>query len=284
MKTKTLLDIINRNPAPPPWSEGDNIPWNEPGFSERMLKEHLSQEHDAASRRFEKIEHHVAWIHQEIFDGRPGLLLDLGCGPGLYASHLTRLGHQVTGIDYSPASIAYAKEQATQLGQRISYVHADLRAADFGQDYDYAMQIFGETNVFKPVDIRNILAKIFLALKPSGKLILEVHTNEAVKKLGQSDPSWWSAAEMSLFSVDPHLVLTDRYWDAEHNVATIRHFVVDAATGNVIRYAQSLQAYTDDEYRSLLAETGFNEIKFYPSLIGTPDPEQEALFVLTAVK
>ena len=52
----TLLDFINRSPVPEAWAEGDNIPWNDPGFSERMLREHFPQDHDAASRRTEKIE------------------------------------------------------------------------------------------------------------------------------------------------------------------------------------------------------------------------------------
>jgi SAM-dependent methyltransferase len=281
LQSKTFLDIIHSNPAPAPWSEADNIPWNEPGFSARMLKEHLSQEHDAASRRFEKIEQHVAWIHQKAFKNQPGKLLDLGCGPGLYASRLTQLGHQVTGIDYSPASIAYAQEQAAQQGHTINYIHADIREAEYGRGYDHAMLIFGETNVFKPADIRKILRKIHAALKPGGLLILEPHTYEAVKKIGQTAKTWY-ASEGGLFSPHPHLVLTERFWDAEQNAATIRHFMVEAATGNVIRYAQSMQAYKDDEYRSLLAETGFKDIQFYPSLTGIPDPGQESLIVITA--
>jgi hypothetical protein len=48
---KTLLDIVQRDAQPAPWTEGDNVPWNDPDFSERMLAEHLSQEHDLASRR-----------------------------------------------------------------------------------------------------------------------------------------------------------------------------------------------------------------------------------------
>ena len=288
IKAEKLFDIIYRNPAPVPWREGDNIPWNEPGFSERMLKEHLTQEHDAASRRFEKIDQHVAWIHQEVFKNQPGKLLDLGCGPGLYASRLTQLEYQVTGIDYSPASIAYAQAQAAQQGRRITYIHADIREADYtptcdaGNEYDYAMQIFGETNVFKPSDIRKILHKIYAALKPGGKLILEVHPYEVVKKIGQTATSWY-AVENGLFSPHPHLVLTENFWDKKQSAATIRNFVVDAATGNVIRYAQSMQAYTDAEYDLLLTETGFKEIRFYPSLIGIPDPEQESLIVITAV-
>ena len=30
---KSLVDIVNRTPKPAPWSEGDNIPWNDPEFS-----------------------------------------------------------------------------------------------------------------------------------------------------------------------------------------------------------------------------------------------------------
>ena len=55
----TLLNLIHRTPVPEPWDEGEKIPWNEPGFSARMLKEHLSQDHDWASRRFVKIDAHV---------------------------------------------------------------------------------------------------------------------------------------------------------------------------------------------------------------------------------
>ena len=52
-----LKDIVHRNQNPDPWAEGDNIPWNDPGFSARMLAEHLSQAHDAASRR---VDHYIA--------------------------------------------------------------------------------------------------------------------------------------------------------------------------------------------------------------------------------
>ena len=287
MKTEKLLDIINRNPAPIPWSEGDNIPWDEPGFSKRMLKEHLTQEHDAASRRTVKIEQHIAWIHQEANQRQPGKLLDLGCGPGLYASRLAQLGYQVTGIDYPPASIAYAQAQAAQQGKKITYIQADIREAEYNMDtrreYDCAMQIFGETNVFMPADLRTILRKIHAVLKPGGRLILEVHTYEAIKSIGQAAASWY-AAESGLFSPNPHLVLTEHFWDAQANAATIRHFVVEAASGNVIRYAQSMQGYTNEEYDLLLSESGFDEIQFFPSLTGKPDPEQEALIVLTAKK
>jgi hypothetical protein len=36
-----LSNLIERTPVPVPWAEGEKIPWHEPGFSQRMLREHL---------------------------------------------------------------------------------------------------------------------------------------------------------------------------------------------------------------------------------------------------
>ncbi len=107
-----LLDVVRRTPMPISWEEGDNIPWSDPDFSRRMLAEHLSQAHDAASRRAEIIDRHVDWIHRRWLGTRPARILDLGCGPGLYTSRLARLGHECIGIDYGPASVAYAVQCA----------------------------------------------------------------------------------------------------------------------------------------------------------------------------
>ena len=154
-----LVDFINLPAIPTPWAEGDNIPWNEPGFSQRMLKEHLSQRHDAASRRFEKIEKQVDWIHHKLLLGRSTKILDLCCGPGLYANRLAKLGHNCVGIDYSPASITYAKNTANKESLDCTYLHQDIRTAEYGMGFGLVMLIYGEFNVFKPNDTREILQR-----------------------------------------------------------------------------------------------------------------------------
>ena len=76
-----------------PWPGGGKIPWHEPGFSKRMLLEHLSQEHDRAIRRLETIDKHVSWINNHVLGATAARVLDLGCGPGFYTARLARLGH-----------------------------------------------------------------------------------------------------------------------------------------------------------------------------------------------
>ena len=278
-----IFDIAQRTSPPEPWEEGDNIPWNEPGFSQRMLQEHLSQAHDAASRRFEIIDRQVAWLHEEVLNGKPAHILDLGCGPGLYIKRLTQLGHSCTGIDFSPASIQYARETAERAGLSIAYSEADLRQADFGAGFDLVMQIFGEFNVFCPSDARLIATKAWQALKPGGRVLLEAHTFEAVQNIGQKAAAWYTS-QKGLFSDQPYLVLEESFWDANSQAATHRYFLVDGASCNVTRYAASYQAYSNEAYRSLLEGQGFRNVQMIPSLVGTPDSFTQDFIVILAQK
>jgi len=184
-----LLDIIERKTNPQPWSEGEKIPWNEPGFSKRMLREHLSQEHDLASHRAELIDRRVQWIHERVLNSAPSKILDLGCGPGFYTSRLASLGHRCTGIDFSPASIEYAIEQAKQENLDCTYSEQDIRQADFGTDNDLIMLIFGELNVFRSAESEDILKRANSALASNGHLLLEPQSYETVHNTGMSQPS-----------------------------------------------------------------------------------------------
>lgn len=274
-----LLDVVRRRSVPKPWAEGEKIPWDEPGFSRRMLNLHLSQDHDAASRRFEVIDRHVRWIHTQVLERKPARILDLGCGPGLYASRLAMLGHRCVGIDFSPASITYARERAVEEDLECVYIQEDIRTVDYGGEYDLVMLIFGEFNVFRPGEARNILRKAHRALVPGGSLLLEPHTLEVVIEMGKRPPSWYSA-EQGLFSDEPHLCLQENFWDAGEKVAIERYYVVDATTGLVRRHSASTQAYTDEEYRSMLVESGFGEVEFYKSLSGDEDSRTGGLMVV----
>ncbi len=278
-----LLQIVRREPKPAPWAEGDNIPWHDPAFSMRMLREHLSQEHDAASRRTEIIDRQVDWIHHQVLRAQPARILDLGCGPGLYAERLARLGHTCKGIDYSPASIAYATKRAKQGDLDCTYVLEDIRTAAYGTGYSLVMLIFGELNVFRPVDARTILRKAHAALVPGGVLLLEPHTEDCVQRMGEQ-PATWYTAERGLFADGPYLCLEERLWDAGSQTMTTRFFIVDAGTGDVTRHAQTFQAYSEEGYRILLADCGFDKVMFYPSLQGVEVEPETGLLAIVARK
>jgi SAM-dependent methyltransferase len=278
-----LADLGTRQLPPTPWAEGDNIPWHDPDFSARMLAEHLSQAHDAASRRTATIVRQVAWLHEAILHGKPTKILDLGCGPGLYTSQLAHLGHTCVGIDYSPSSIAYARAEAATAKLPCDYQQADIREADYGAGFDLALLIFGELNVFTTADAKRILAKVHRALAADGVLVLEPHTYDAVQQIGKR-AAQWRTAEHGLFGATPYLLLQEHFWDDGSEAATVRYFVVELATGSVIPYAQSLQAYTEEDYRTLLHGCGFSDITFYPALTGSAETDQHDFCAIVARK
>lgn len=281
--TTNLLDLVRRHPDAEPWSEGDNIPWNDPGFSERMLLEHLSQEHNAASRRFETIDEHVEWIHNTILRGKPSRILDLGCGPGFYSNRLAFLGHELVGIDYSPASIAFARTQASGDALQCQFIEQDIREADFGQGYDLVMLLFGELNIFRPTDAAQIVLKAYNALVDGGVLLMEPHTFAAVEGIG-TEPRTWFSSSGGLFLPRPHVVFTESFWRPDSGTATKRYFILDALTGELTRFAQTFQAYSDLQYRTLLTQNGFRSFSTYPSLRGRVDPTQKGLLAIVASK
>ena len=280
--TKTLLDIVNRIPKPTPWSEGDNIPWNDPGFSERMLAEHLSQEHDLASRRRETIDRHVEWIFSKVLGSRPARVLDLACGPGFYAGPLARLGCECVGLDFSPASIRHARDVAASEAQRsCTYHEADVRSEPFGEGFDLVMMIYGQFNVFPRDRGLEILKKAHGALRPGGSLLLEFQSREQIQDGGEQAPSWYSA-QSGLFSETPHLVLQENFWDAEAGASTNRFLVIDGQTGRVSSYALSNEAYTEQELTEALRSAGFKDVERFPSLTGTTVAGDKDLPVVVA--
>jgi SAM-dependent methyltransferase len=279
-----LADIANQTRPPLPWGEGDKIPWHEPEFSERMLQEHLNQNHDAASRRLPKVEEHVSWIHHKLLHEHPTKILDLGCGPGLYTSRLSKLGHDCVGIDYSPASIAYARNQATKEKLSCEYLLDDVRTAAYGTDFGLVMMIFGEFNTFCSTDARTILSKAYQALAENGILLLEPHTFDGVRGTGKPRISTWRTLEKGLFLSKPQLYLEEKFWDADQRISTTRYFIIDTSTGEVLKSAESARSYTNEEYYAILTETGFEDIHFYPSLTGEVYESHEGLLVVTARK
>ncbi len=68
--------------------------------------------------------------------------LDVGCGAGLLAEPLARLGADVTGVDAAEENVAVAREHAEVSGLSIDYRHGELAKLELGQfDLVTAMEV-----------------------------------------------------------------------------------------------------------------------------------------------
>ncbi|MGO8799664.1 MAG: bifunctional 2-polyprenyl-6-hydroxyphenol methylase/3-demethylubiquinol 3-O-methyltransferase UbiG [Roseiarcus sp.] len=67
-------------------------------------------------------------------------ILDVGCGGGLLAEPLARLGADVTGLDPSPGNIEAARRHADETGARLAYrAGAIEQLADEGASFDVVL-------------------------------------------------------------------------------------------------------------------------------------------------
>ena len=67
--------------------------------------------------------------------------LDVGCGAGLLAEPLARMGAQVTGVDAAPELIEVARDHAAGQGLQIDYRAADVQIIDGTFDLITALEV-----------------------------------------------------------------------------------------------------------------------------------------------
>ena len=109
-----IEDIMSKSVKPDLYEKGTAFMWTDDYISKQLLQVHLNPDVDLASRKKTSVEKTVNWILKTQKDKGKLKILDLGCGPGLYAEKFANAGHLVTGIDISANSIEFAKKSAHQ--------------------------------------------------------------------------------------------------------------------------------------------------------------------------
>ncbi|HEX2883534.1 MAG TPA: methyltransferase domain-containing protein [Candidatus Limnocylindria bacterium] len=215
------LERINRRPAP---YEGLDIEglWTDPHISEQMLRYHLDPSVDAASRSPEVIERSVAWLARS-FDLGPGRrVVDLGCGPGLYAARLARSGASVTGVDFSARSIEHARETAEREGSSVSYAVADYLEWEPGDPYDLALMIYCDYGAMGPDQRRRLLERVRALLAPGGAFVFDVDSMAAFEDREEA------------VAYAPRLM--DGFWSAQPYYGFLNTFVYPTERASLDRY------------------------------------------------
>lgn len=165
MNNDRLLNILQHRPAP---YERETYPfWDDAHISKGMLEAHLSPDTEAATRKPDFVHRSAQWIAGLAQGSRPRLL-DLGCGPGIYAELFHEAGFDVTGIDFSRRSIEYAQDQSEEKGSGIKFICSNYLGIDYDNVFDIITLIYCDLGVLSPTDRALLLAKIHQALKPGG--------------------------------------------------------------------------------------------------------------------
>ncbi|MGF7059519.1 class I SAM-dependent methyltransferase [Brassicibacter mesophilus] len=242
--------------------------WDDEYISKQMLDAHLNPTLDAASRKRETIAETCKWISSKIGTIDNTKILDLGCGPGLYASILADLGLDLTGIDYSKRSIEYAKEEAIRNNQSIRYIYEDYLDMYYKDEFNAALMIYCDFGVLSNESRGVLLKKVHDALKKGGYFIFDVWTTNN-KELTSIYKDWKIHDKGGFWSENSYIELVDKNYYEDEEISLKQHIIIEDSGDSKV-YNLWEQCYTTEDITALLEQYGFEVISIYSDLTGKP--------------
>lgn len=197
---------------------------------------------------------------------KPGAtVLDLGCGFGRHTVELARRGHSVTAVDPSATMIAAAKAAAAaadptpdgELGIEFVVANAqDLALPNSG--FDAAICLFTTLGQIDATgeDNRAMLGSVRPALKPGGRLVVEVP---------QRGPAVDALVERDVFEHRDGKTEISRRFDADTS-RVIEQFLIHDGSGPPRRFDLEYRLFSAEELHDLLLDAGFASIDLADSL------------------
>ena len=263
-----IKQIIKYAKKPELYTPGTAIMWTNKHISEQLLEVHLNEEIDLASRKKSTIEKTTDWILSKV-EKHPLHILDLGCGPGLYAELLAEKGHYVTGIDFSQNSIDYAREHARKKQRSINYLNKNYLQLDLDENqFELIILIYTDFCVLQPAERKQLLCNIKKWLKPGGKFIFDVNSDKELDK--KITPKNWEATEKGFWRELPYLVLSESYLYGDEKVILFQHIVSDES-GKTEVYRFYTHFFSENDLETELGKNGFSELKFDTNVLPSGD-------------
>jgi SAM-dependent methyltransferase len=118
-------------------------------------------------------------LYRELAAAQGGHVLELACGSGRVLVPLVQAGHQVVGLDASPAMLALVRQKLDAAGSAVSararLVQGDMREFALGETFDFALiAVKSLAYLVQRVDQQRVLAAIAAHLRPGGLLALDL--------------------------------------------------------------------------------------------------------------
>lgn len=256
-----LLSLMKR---PALYEKGSGDLWTDEHISKGMLEAHLNPDFDGATKKHSAVQENVKWITSVAPAESYRDLLDLGCGPGIYAEEFHKAGYTVSGMDFSERSVRYARNSAQAKNLPITYYLQSYLTLDFVAQFDLVTLIYYDFGVLSTENRALLLQRIHTALRPGGRLILEVLTPQNFSH--RQECRSWEYAEKGFFCSEPHLCLHSFYRYEEQSTILDQHIIVTAQS---VRHINNFQhTFTKEELLHDLNATGFSLKSLHGSMTG----------------
>jgi SAM-dependent methyltransferase len=249
--------------------------WTDEYISNSLLEAHLNEGHDGASRKPEKRSTIIAWINNNI---KPcSKIIDLGCGPGLYAYELGNFGHNVQGIDFNKKSINYAQDNKS-INDIVQYKYCNYLKDTIEGKYNAAMMIYCDFGALIPDEQKLLLNKINNLLNEDGLFFFDVFGK---KTQINEKRNWFISKGGDFYNKEPYFLMEEmRFFEKENTLGT-RYYLIEQMTGKIKEYIMWDQYYDEESIKEYLYINGFETIEIKNNLIKS---NEEILFIIAKKK
>ncbi|MBP1927173.1 SAM-dependent methyltransferase [Sedimentibacter acidaminivorans] len=258
-------NILNYLKDKPQLYEPSTAPfWDDENISKYMLDAHLNPNIEAASRQLDFIKKSVEWIRSMFKKTSGKKLLDLGCGPGIYAELFAQLGFQVTGIDFSKRSIEYANRNAYLNEKNIDYIYENYLDIEYRNEFDLITLIYCDFGVLSPNERKVLLNRIMNALKQDGILILDGFTKNQLSDVPEKQDLYYTDA--GFWCSKPHVCIQRNYHYIETENYLEQYVII--TEDNCDCYNIWNKLFTMKSLSDEIKSAGFEKTTFYDDVCG----------------
>lgn len=183
-------------------------------------------------------------------------ILDLGSGSGEHTRLFAKKGIKCVGVEIAPSLVSHARKKAKKENVKVKYVIQDIRKIDYKEEFDYCIIISGTFGFFSDYENLRLLNKIRKALKPEGKLLMDIKN---AKNPGKSGKSWMQIN-------NGYLLGESKYDSLNHRESGEYMFIDKTGKLNVMKKdlkRESRRLYTISEIKQMLHKAGLKFLNAY---------------------
>ena len=260
---------------PDPFQEGTLTLWSDSYIAKNVIKKHLDGTIDSGSRKASTIRKTVDWIRNS--NPNAERILDVGCGPGLYAPLFEEYDLTYEGFDISPYQIEYAKRY-NALSSKSEFYVADFRSWVSKKKYDVVLLLYGIYSFYKRDERINFLKKIRKNLNEDGVVIVEVFTEQHY--INRIDSTDWEYIEKNGFwCAAPYLELNAfRRYDKESLI-----LIQAGVLNKTLKIWNSwIQIFDFEELEKEFLSAGFKSFNIFGSCFGSSFSQKSEVLCMCA--
>ena len=200
-------------------------------------------------------------------------VLDAPCGHGRIAHRLAARGVRVTGLDANQLFLDVARRDAAERTVDVEYVHGDLRSLPWEGRFDVVVNWFTSFGYFGDDDNRRVLQEAAKALKPGGRVVIDVHNRDAFQR---------NRLPVTMTERDGDLMVDKHAFDVIAGRIETERIVVRG--GSVRRSVFSVRFFTFTELRDWLLQAGFSAVEAYDNPSGEALTGESRRMIVVAAK